>query len=76
MTKQIKEIADKENTFDLLEIRIGRIIKVEEEASAPKKAYRLVIDFGKFGTKTSVGRFTQHEPDEIVNKLVFRRFKF
>lgn len=56
MTKEIKEIVSKEETFDCLEIRVGRVIKIEEEPSAPKKAYRLKIDFGKFGMKTSVGR--------------------
>jgi tRNA-binding protein len=48
-----KEIVAKEDTFDKLEIRLGRVISVEEEPSAPKKAYKLKIDFGKFGIKTS-----------------------
>lgn len=39
-----KPIVSKEETFDKLEIRLGRIINVEEEPSAPKKAYRLKID--------------------------------
>lgn len=65
-----KEIVSKEETFDKLEIRLGRVISVEEEPSAPKKAYKLKIDFGKFGIKTSVGRFTLHSPEEIKGKLV------
>jgi tRNA-binding protein len=65
-----KEIVSKEETFDKLDIRLGRVISVEEELSAPKKAYKLKIDFGKFGIKTSVGRFTQHAPEEIKGKLV------
>lgn len=71
-----KPIVSKEDTFDKLEIRLGRVISVEEEPSAPKKAYRLKIDFGKFGIKTSVGRFTHHAPEEILNKLVLGVLNF
>lgn len=65
-----KEIVSKEDTFDKLEIRVGRIISVEEEPAAPKKSYRLKIDFGKFGIRTSVGRFAQHSREEIKGRLV------
>lgn len=71
-----KAIVSKEETFDKLEIRLGRVISVEEEPSAPKKAYKLKVDFGKFGIKTSVGRFTQHAPDEIKDKLVLGVLNF
>jgi tRNA-binding protein len=74
--REEKEIVSKEDTFDKLEIRIGRIISVEEEPSAPKKAYKMKIDFGKFGIKTSVGRFTQHHPDEIKGKLILAILNF
>jgi len=71
-----KSIVSKEDTFDKLEIRVGRVISVEEEPTAPKKAYRLKIDFGKFGIKTSVGRFTHHPAEEILNKLVLGVLNF
>lgn len=71
-----KEIVSKEDTFDKLEIRVGRVISVEEEPAAPKKSYRLKIDFGKFGIRTSVGRFAQHAPEEIKGKLVLGILNF
>lgn len=71
-----KEIVSKEETFDKLEIRSGRVISVEEALSAPKKAYTLKVDFGKFGIRTSVGRFTQHAPEEIKGKLVLGVLNF
>jgi tRNA-binding protein len=74
--KEEKQIVAKEETFDKLEIRVGRIVSVEEETTAPKKAYRMKVDFGKFGIKTSVGRFTQHSPKEILNKLVLGILNF
>jgi tRNA-binding protein len=71
-----KGIVFKEETFDKLEIRLGRVISVQEEATAPKKAYKMKIDFGKFGIRTSVGRFTQHPPEEIKDKLVLGILNF
>ena len=41
-----KEIVSKEETFDKLEIRLGRVVSVEEESTAPKKAYKMKVDFG------------------------------
>jgi tRNA-binding protein len=76
MSTEIKAIANKETTFDLLEIRIGKIIGVQEEPTAPKKVYKLTVDFGKFGIKTSVGRFTHHAKEEILNKMVMGILNF
>jgi tRNA-binding protein len=73
---ELKAIVSKEETFDKLDIRLGRVINVEEELSAPKKAYKLTVDFGKFGIKTSVGRFTQHDLNEIKDKLVLGVLNF
>lgn len=46
------------------------------EHSAPKKACKLIVDFGKFGLKTSVGRFTQHPIEEIKGRLVMGVLNF
>lgn len=73
---EAKEIVSKEETFDKLEIRLGRVISVEAEPAAPKQAYKMQVDFGKFGIKTSVGRFTQHPPEEIKDKLVLGILNF
>jgi tRNA-binding protein len=70
------EVVSKEDTFDKLVIRLGRVISVEEAPGAPKKAYKLKIDFGKFGLKTSVGRFTHHAPEEMTGKLVLGVLNF
>jgi len=71
-----KGIVSKEETFDKLEIRLGRVISVEEEPTAPKKAYKMKVDFGKFGIRTSIGRFTQHTSEEILDKLVLGILNF
>lgn len=74
--REEKEIVSKEETFDKLEIRVGRVISVEEDRSSPKAAYKMKIDFGKFGVKTSVGRFTQHKVEEIEGRLVLGVLNF
>ncbi len=76
MAKEIKPTVSKENTFDLLDIRIGKILDVQLAPNSPKKAYVLKIDFGKFGVKTSVGRFTKQPIEEIKGKLVLGVLNF
>lgn len=71
-----KEMVSKEETFDKLDIRLGRVMSVEEAPGAPKKAYKLKIDFGKFGVRTSVGRFTHHLPAELMGQLVLGVLNF
>jgi tRNA-binding protein len=73
---ELKEIVTKESTFDLLEIRVGKIIAISIEESSPKKAYKLEIDFGKFGKRVSVGRFTQLDPQLLMGKLVLGILNF
>ena len=71
-----KLIANKEETFDLLEIRLGKIISVEEAIDAPKSAYFIKVDFGKFGIKQTVGRFTKHTKEELKDQMVFGVLNF
>lgn len=71
-----KPVVSKEDTFDKLEIRLGRIINVEGRTICSKKAYKLKVDFGKFRIKTSVGRFTNHTIEELNNKLVLGVLNF
>lgn len=76
MKTEEKTIVKKEDTFDLLEIRTGKVLSVEECPSALKKSFKLKIDFGKFGIKQSIGRFTQHSIDEIKGKIVLGVINF
>lgn len=57
--------------FYTLDIRVGRIIEVEEYPEARKPSYKLTIDFGaEIGVKQSIGQFTHHTKDELQGKLV------
>ncbi len=76
MAKDTKPIVEMKDTFDRLDIRVGRVIEVEMEATAPKPSYRMKVDFGKFGVRTSIGRFTKHTREEILNRLVLGVLNF
>jgi tRNA-binding protein len=76
MSSDIKPLVSKDSTFDLLDIRLGRILSVETIENTPKPSYVIRADFGKFGTRTSVGRFTQHVPDELKGRQVLGVLNF
>ena len=76
MAKQPKPNVSFADTFDKLDIRVGKIIEVEIETKTHKPTYRMVIDFGKFGKRTSYGRFTQHPVDDVKGRLVLGVLNF
>ena len=76
MSPELKPTVSKEETFDRLDVRLGRIVSVESSTDVPKPAYVITADFGKFGIKTSVGRFTTHKPDELFGKQVLGVLNF
>jgi tRNA-binding protein len=76
MSKEIKPIVSREETFDKLEIRLGRTISIEISPGAPKASYIIKADFGKFGVKTSVGRFTGHSIEELKGKQILGILNF
>jgi tRNA-binding protein len=56
--------------FEALDIRLGRITKVED-AQTRKPTYRITIDFGlEVGTKVSCGAFRNYTPDFLVGQQV------
>src|SRR4051812_10115633 len=70
MSNEIKADVSMAETFDLLDIRVGRILMVEQAVDAGKASYVLTADFGRFGVRTSVARLTQHAVEELVGKQI------
>lgn len=76
MVKDLKPIVSFEESFDKLDIRVGKVIEAALETSTHKPTYKMTIDFGKYGRRISYGRFTQHPIEEVKNRLVLGVLNF
>ena len=76
MAKTTKPIVSFAESFDKLDIRVGQVIDVSLETRTHKPTYKMTIDFGKFGTRISYGRFTMHTPEEVKDRLVLGVLNF
>jgi tRNA-binding protein len=58
--------------FGRIDMRVGRIVTVDEFPKARKPAYRLTIDFGPYGTRQSSAQLPPTYPDggALVGRLV------
>jgi len=71
----MKDIASFEH-FDALDIRVGKIIKVED-AETKKPTYRITVDFGSdVGTKVSCGAYRNYAKEELVGKQIVAILNF
>jgi tRNA-binding protein len=63
--------------FAKLDIRVGRIVQVDEFPKARRPAYRLRIDFGALGVKSSSAQIVKHyDPPDLVGRLVLAVVNF
>ena len=71
----MKLIADFSN-FETLDIRVGRVVLVEDAATR-KPTYRITVDFGpEIGAKVSCGAYRRYTKEELLGKLVIAVVNF
>jgi tRNA-binding protein len=62
---------DAVEAFATLDLRVGRIVRAESNARARKPSYKLWIDFGLLGEKTSSAQLTtRYSAQDLPGRLV------
>jgi tRNA-binding protein len=57
--------------FEALDLRVGRILRAEPNERARKLSYKLWIDFGPLGQRTSSAQLTaRYTADQLAGRLV------
>lgn len=75
--EQINEKQLTWNEFINVEMRVGTIISAEQFKEARNPAYKLVVDFGKFGERKTSAQITElYDAKEIVGKQVIAVVNF
>jgi tRNA-binding protein len=64
------------SNFEALDIRVGRIVRVED-AETRKPTYRITVDFGpEIGMKVPCGAFRRYTKEELLGKLIIAVVNF
>ncbi|HEY4649574.1 MAG TPA: tRNA-binding protein [Gemmatimonadales bacterium] len=62
---------DPVDAFETLDLRVGRVTRAEPNERARKPSYKLWIDFGDLGEKTSSAQLRSlYRPEDLVGRLV------
>ncbi len=63
--------------FAKVDIRVGRVVQVDDFPKARKPAYQLRIDFGALGVKSSSAQITKYyDKADLLGKLVLAVVNF
>lgn len=74
--EQTKELINW-NDFSKVEMRVGTVIQADFFKEAKKPAYKIVVDFGDYGTRKTSAQITKlYSSEEIIGKQVIAVVNF
>jgi tRNA-binding protein len=62
--------------FTLIDMRVGRVVRVEDFPKAKNPSYKIWVDFGELGVKRSSAQLTKYSKDQLMNSLVIAVVNF
>ena len=63
--------------FRKVDMKVGKVIDVEDFPAAKHQSYKLKIDFGKdTGVKASIAQITTHKKEELIGRMVIAVVNF
>jgi len=62
--------------FSSVDMRVGRILKVEDFPKAKNPSYRMWVDFGELGVKKTSAQLTRYTKEQLLNTLVIAVVNF
>ncbi len=63
--------------FEKVDIRVGRVLEVEDFPQARRPAWKLRIDFGpELGVKSSSAQITNYRREQLLDRLVLAVVNF
>lgn len=65
------------NDFSKIEMRVGTVLSAEVFKEVRNPAYKIVVDFGEFGTRKSSAQLTKrYLPEDLIGKQVIAVVNF
>ena len=62
--------------FSRVDMRVGRIVRVDDFPKAKNPSHKIWIDFGEPGVKRSSARLTKYSKDQLMNSQVIAVVNF
>ncbi len=62
--------------FSKVDMRVARIVKIEDFPRAKNPSYKIWVDFGELGIKKTSAQLTRYTKEQLLNRLVIAVVNF